>query len=242
VVDETGPRVEEVTLSGRSISSEDLRSVPLARLRDISVRLASFRPLAAEGEITGAAWGGRDETITAALRQQRRVIDDTHLHEVAETYVGAESNATSTVAEKFGVPRPTAARWVSLARERSLLPPAKRGRDRDEGIQSVQLPGRERQAVRQAVPGPDDRVRRQADRHDQAAVVPFAGHWWIRYEAPRSADGKRRQPRLAPFETEKEAREALVTTLSAARTYGHVADRRTTVAQHLDRMLSHWQI
>jgi integrase len=69
---------------------------------------------------------------------------------------------------------------------------------------------------------------------------PTHGRWYVRYEAPRSADGKRTRPRLGPFDTAKEATEAVTEVLGRARTYGHVTDRKITVAEFLDRRLEWW--
>jgi hypothetical protein len=39
------------------------------------------------------------------------------------------------------------------------------------------------------------------------------GAWYVRYEAPAGPDGQRRQPRLGPFETRNEAKDALTDAL-----------------------------
>jgi integrase len=64
------------------------------------------------------------------------------------------------------------------------------------------------------------------------------GGWFVRYEAPVSADGTRRQPRLGPFRTEREAKEALTEALSLAGSGRQAADRNTRVAEYLTRWLS----
>jgi hypothetical protein len=60
-----------------------------------------------------------------------------HFERVAEIYTDAlmrRRPPTNTVADAFGVPYPTAARWVSRARhEYRLLPKTKRGRARSVG-------------------------------------------------------------------------------------------------------------
>ena len=43
------------------------------------------------------------------------------------------------------------------------------------------------------------------------------GGWYARYEAPRGQDGKRRQPRIGPYVTKKDADEALVEVLGDVR-------------------------
>jgi len=121
------PRVEQVTLTGTDVTSEKLRAVKLARLRDLAVAQASFRPLmAADGTVTGGAWPVDAELANAAVRGRRRVIDDAHLREVAEVYQAAVARPVAEVAARFRVPRATAARWVSEARGRELLPRANR--------------------------------------------------------------------------------------------------------------------
>ncbi len=62
------------------------------------------------------------------------------------------------------------------------------------------------------------------------------GAWFARFEAPPGADGKRRQPRLGPFATEKEAKAGLVDVLGQA-AHGLLADRKITVGSYLDGWL-----
>jgi integrase len=66
------------------------------------------------------------------------------------------------------------------------------------------------------------------------------GSWYARYEAPPDADGKRRQVRLGPFGTQSEAKDALTEALGEVKKGTHATDRRTTLAEYLDRWLS-WQ-
>jgi hypothetical protein len=134
-----GPLVEEVTLTarkGRSVSPEDLHRIPLAKIRDtVMAQAPTFRLLVNEqGEVSGAAErapGAASAAIKAELRRHTyQRIDDAHLSEVAEVYGAAERHPTKAVAERFAVPRPTAARWVMTARARGFLPPAE-GRQRE---------------------------------------------------------------------------------------------------------------
>lgn len=63
------------------------------------------------------------------------------------------------------------------------------------------------------------------------------GGWYARYEAPRTADGKRRQPRIGPFDTAKECAEELVRVLGQMGQTGYVDDRKITVGGYLDKRL-----
>jgi hypothetical protein len=136
-----GPLVEEVTLTarkGRAVSPEDLHRIPLAKVRDVVMtRVPTFRLLVNEqGEVFGAAErapGAAPAAIRAELRRHSyQRIDEAHLREVAQVYGAAERHPTKAVADRFGVPRPTAARWVMSARAQGLLPPAER-RPREVG-------------------------------------------------------------------------------------------------------------
>jgi integrase len=65
--------------------------------------------------------------------------------------------------------------------------------------------------------------------------------WYARYEAPRGADGKRRQPRIGPYRTKRECREALVSALGKVQSGQHTDDRKTRFGEHLDRRLRWWE-
>jgi hypothetical protein len=127
-----GPLVQEFTLAarkGRSISPQDLHQLPLAYIRDeIMARAPTYTPKFNEqGEIFGIGGkpaGAASAEIRAELhRHGYRRIDDPHLRAVAEAYRAADRHPTKAVAERFGAPRPTAARWVMTARERGFLEP-----------------------------------------------------------------------------------------------------------------------
>lgn len=64
------------------------------------------------------------------------------------------------------------------------------------------------------------------------------GHWYARYDAPAGPDGKRRQPRIGPFATEREAKAALVEALGQVAAGTHTADRNTRLGEYLDRWLT----
>ncbi|MER5473746.1 site-specific integrase [Streptomyces sp. NPDC002685] len=61
------------------------------------------------------------------------------------------------------------------------------------------------------------------------------GGWYARYEAPKSADGKRRQPRIGPFDTERECRVELGKVLGTAANPKAHDERKTTLGQYLER-------
>jgi integrase len=55
------------------------------------------------------------------------------------------------------------------------------------------------------------------------------------------SDGKRRQPRIGPYRTKRECREALVSALGKVQAGQHTDDGRTRFGEHLDRRLRWWQ-
>jgi integrase len=61
------------------------------------------------------------------------------------------------------------------------------------------------------------------------------GGWYARYEAPKSADGKRRQPRVGPYATEKACKDALVKVLGTATNPKAHEERNTTLGAYLER-------
>ncbi|MFH7337144.1 tyrosine-type recombinase/integrase [Streptomyces sp. KHY 26] len=61
------------------------------------------------------------------------------------------------------------------------------------------------------------------------------GGWYARYEAPKSAGGKRRQPRVGPFVTERECKEELVKVLGRASNPKAHEERKTTLGEFLER-------
>ncbi|WP_211258940.1 Arm DNA-binding domain-containing protein [Spirillospora albida] len=60
------------------------------------------------------------------------------------------------------------------------------------------------------------------------------GQWYARYEAP-AADGKRRQPRIGPFDSKTECEQALAEVLSQLGRTGRIEDRKITFADFLDQ-------
>ncbi|MEV5940295.1 site-specific integrase [Streptomyces sp. NPDC051994] len=61
------------------------------------------------------------------------------------------------------------------------------------------------------------------------------GRWYARYEAPKSAEGGRRQPRIGPFDTERECKEELGRVLGTASNPKAHDERKTTLGQYLER-------
>jgi hypothetical protein len=63
------------------------------------------------------------------------------------------------------------------------------------------------------------------------------GAWYGRYEAPRGEDGKRRQPRIGPYATEKECKDELAKAAGQAGQISHV-DRKIKVGAYLAKRLA----
>lgn len=61
------------------------------------------------------------------------------------------------------------------------------------------------------------------------------GGWYSRYEAPKSADGKRRQPRIGPYDTERECKVELGKVLGTAANPKAHDERKTTLGEYLER-------
>ncbi|RZU31170.1 phage integrase family protein [Blastococcus saxobsidens] len=65
------------------------------------------------------------------------------------------------------------------------------------------------------------------------------GKWWGRYDAPRAADGKRRQEKLGPFDTKAEADAALADAVQAISRGTYLRpEKDLTVARYLDEWLA----
>lgn len=72
-------------------------------------------------------------------------------------------------------------------------------------------------------------------------TVKGHGAWYVRYEAPRGADGRRRQPVLGPFRTEKQAREKLADVLARLGQGVNVDDGRMLFGDYLERRVRWWE-
>ena len=64
-----------------------------------------------------------------------------------------------------------------------------------------------------------------------------AAGWFFRYDAPRGSDGKRRQPEVGPFPTQKAAEEELAATLARLGGGAQVPDRSLLTGAYLDAYL-----
>jgi integrase len=67
------------------------------------------------------------------------------------------------------------------------------------------------------------------------------GKWYNRFDAPPGADGKRRQLRVGPFATAREAQAAVVEALGKVNNNTYIYDRQTTLADHLDHQVRIWE-
>jgi hypothetical protein len=121
---------------GPPVSSESLRRVALARYLRISTEMYSGRVEFNEhGEVMFVqTTGPGDEPLLAraAQRGPRKQMTDELLRDVARVYSEAKSKPTLAVMRRFHVSRPTAGRWVALARKRlpSDMPAVTRARKR----------------------------------------------------------------------------------------------------------------
>ncbi|AZQ35947.1 site-specific integrase [Streptomyces cyaneochromogenes] len=73
--------------------------------------------------------------------------------------------------------------------------------------------------------------------------LPKKGHggWYARYEAPPSAEGKRRQPRIGPYTTETECKKELAKVLGTAASPKAHDERKTTLGEYLERRYA-WRV
>ncbi|HEX7161900.1 MAG TPA: N-terminal phage integrase SAM-like domain-containing protein [Trebonia sp.] len=90
------------------------------------------------------------------------------------------------------------------------------------------------------VTGPDGKERpgRQLGRKcPRLKADSKHGAWYVRFEAPPSADGKRRQLRVGPYAKEGDAKKAVTAALGKIDAGTHMDDRKTTLGEYLDRWL-----
>jgi len=113
---------------GPPVSSEGLRRLPLGRyLRESASLYAVRAQFDEQGEIVflqDTGTGDEEPLARAAKQRPRRQMTDDLLRDVARVYTEAESKPTQAVMRRFGLSRPTAGRWVMVARERDFLPAA----------------------------------------------------------------------------------------------------------------------
>jgi hypothetical protein len=131
VVVDGQPRCAELRCRPKSggplVMSEDLRHVALARYVRQSAGMYAYRvEVDEDGQVVFAqSTGTGDEPLLARAVQKRprQQMTDERLREVAQVYSEAGSKPTMAVMRHFYLSRPTAGRWVGLARDRGFLPP-----------------------------------------------------------------------------------------------------------------------
>ncbi len=74
----------------------------------------------------------------------------------------------------------------------------------------------------------------EKDKRCPLLAKPSHGAWFVRFEAPAGAEGKRWQLRVGPYKTEEEAQAAVVAALGKVADGKHVDDRKITLAGYLD--------
>jgi integrase len=85
---------------------------------------------------------------------------------------------------------------------------------------------------------------RDTDGKQLGARCPRLGHkghgtWWFRYDAPRDADGRRRQVKVGPFDSRRDAEAAMAAVLDRINKGTHVeSDRGLTFSRYLDEWLA----
>jgi hypothetical protein len=110
---------------GPPVSSENLRRVPLARYMRESAAQYSMRVVVYDaGQVVVSSTGTGDEPLLARATRQRprQRMTDELLRAVARVYSEAGTKPTLAVMRRFYLSRPTAGRWVGLARKRGFLP------------------------------------------------------------------------------------------------------------------------
>jgi hypothetical protein len=120
--------IRVAVIEGQPVSSENLRKIPLARYVRESPRLYAVRADFDEnGEVMFLASTGVEDFTPldrAARQRPRRAMTPDLLRDVARVYLEAESKPTQAVMRRFSLSRPTAGRWVGLARNGGFIPTA----------------------------------------------------------------------------------------------------------------------
>jgi hypothetical protein len=126
--------IVRATEVGGDVTGDTLRRIPIARLVKLAVASAAryYAPIEPGSEPVFHVFrpGPRDAEFyaqyTEDARRPRRgsPLTDDHLQQVAGLYRAALERGdppTQTIADELHAARSTAARWVSLARERGIL-------------------------------------------------------------------------------------------------------------------------
>jgi hypothetical protein len=137
--------ITQMAVSGRSLTTDRLRSIPLAHIETLANTNPEFSPhIAGRPQNTmGEAFDAfRQETnryvIAKARRKHRKPLTrpdgsnpDAFYRQVAEAYrdvVQKNRKVAVALAEEAGVPVGTVHRWILEARRRGFLPSARQGR------------------------------------------------------------------------------------------------------------------
>jgi len=148
--DKEGARSEviELAVSGRNLTTEKLRSIPLSQIETLANTNPDFRPHLAgtERHPIGKAFEqvrnqANQVLINEAYRKAREPRTplsrpdgsnpDGFYRQVAEAYrdvVQTTPKVAKALADEAGVPVGTVHRWILEARRRGFLPPARQGR------------------------------------------------------------------------------------------------------------------
>lgn len=147
--EEEGARgeISQLAVRGRNLTTDKLRSIPLAHLETLANTNPDFRP-----HIAGTPQHQISEAFEQVVQQANRVMikeayrkaeprkpltrpdgsnPDAFYQQVAEAYRDVLQNnrkVAVALAEEAGVPVGTVHRWVLEARRRGFLPPARQGR------------------------------------------------------------------------------------------------------------------
>jgi hypothetical protein len=131
------PRVRAVIVLGEDIKTEHLRRLPIARLTREAVARAQLKTawgmarLLSRPQLEEVASAYLDYVQNARPTRKGSPVTVEHLRQVADVYRAALNKGdppTQTVADTLHASRPTAARWVQMARARGLLGAALPGR------------------------------------------------------------------------------------------------------------------
>jgi hypothetical protein len=119
----------EFTVEGKKLDAQGLRGIPFARLVDRLRReyAKGLRDMAKGGKYLGSSEAVSAKTVARARRALRSVPPFEEVAQVYSTAYQAGLPATRAVADRWGVSRTAAAKWVARTREKGLLPATVRG-------------------------------------------------------------------------------------------------------------------